>query len=570
MAMHAPVAAQTGDTQTSVSRQGSPTPVAWVFFLAAGLLSVACYFLVLKTENQHNVAETAINLVSAVAIAVGIRRNKPTNRLGWYFILAGFFIFGAANIPSTYYSWHTGQQPFPSIADAGYLMTEPLICIGLLLFIRQRRGLQLGGRLLDAATVSVAIGYPIFIFLVEPNLRARGIPLFSRLVSAAYPTADLALMAVALVFVLGPGRKSLAYRLLIAAFLGLFASDLAFSGATLAGWFTAGSIINLGWPLFSILGASAALHPSMRTIEQPAAAQQRLSVWRILLVSAAAFILTPVVHAIQIARAKGDTSDLLVVSGLLFVLITTRLYLFMRDDRAQQASLELMVGELKELQHQRQELLKRTVQSAEHDRRWLAAELHDGPIQRLSALPLSLEHAKQTLGEDSAIGGTLDRTQKALAQEIRGLRGLMGDLRPPALDESGLAAALLDHASSVCRDNAIVLETDVDPAQDLPPEIETVLFRVAQEALTNVVRHAHATRVRITLTARDSHLRLVIADNGKGFDAMFASSSSRDHFGLVSMRERMEMSGGTWELRTGPGSGTVIDVSIPFAEQGAA
>jgi len=70
-----------------------------VFFLAAGVFSVLTYFLILKTENQHNVAETAINIVSAGAILIGIRRNKPTNRAGWYFICAGFFIFGVANIP---------------------------------------------------------------------------------------------------------------------------------------------------------------------------------------------------------------------------------------------------------------------------------------------------------------------------------------------------------------------------------------------------------------------------------------------------------------------------------------
>jgi len=546
-------------------------PLGWAAFLVAGLAAFATYFLVLHTENQHNVAETLINLVSAGAIFVGIRRNKPANRLGWYFIFAGFLIFGLANIPSTIGSWQTGVQPFPSIADAGYLSTEPLICVGLLLFIRQRRGLQVGGRLLDAAMIAIAMGYPIFIFLVEPNLHAVDTPLFTRLVSAAYPLADLTLIAVALIFVLGPGRKSTAYRFLIAAFLGLLASDLAFSGAIVAGWFNAGSIINAGWPLFSIFGAVATLHPSMATIDQPSTEPQRLTGVRILIVSAAAFLLTPVVHVLQMRGGSMDPWDLLGVCGILFVLISTRLYGFMKDDRAQQASLAGALEELRAAQQQRQELLKRTVESAELERRRLAADLHDGPIQRLSALPLTLEQLKGSLEPETPQTKLLDRTQRSLADEIRGLRLLMGELRPPALDERGLSAALMDQASRVCRASGITLHADLVSDQRIPQEYETVLFRVAQEALANIVKHAQATHVRISLETTTEGVRLTIADDGRGFQAgVDTRGSSGDHFGLVAMQERVEISGGHWRLRTDVGIGTVIEATIPLTEEGAA
>ncbi|MGZ4190047.1 MAG: hypothetical protein ACXVQ5_09440 [Actinomycetota bacterium] len=149
-------------------------------FLAIGFAAFASYFLLLHTETQHTFLETIINLVCAAVMFIGIRRNKPANKTGWYFILAGFAVFGLANIPSTYYVWRNGVQPFPSIGDAGYLMTEPLICIGLVLFMRSRKGVKRRkGNLNDAAILAVGAGLPIYALLIAPNLAAKANPLFS-------------------------------------------------------------------------------------------------------------------------------------------------------------------------------------------------------------------------------------------------------------------------------------------------------------------------------------------------------------------------------------------------------
>ncbi|MEA2477920.1 MAG: hypothetical protein QOC87_2119, partial [Actinomycetota bacterium] len=184
----------------------------WMPFLVLGLAALASYFLLFKTENSNNLAETIINLTCAAAIFLGIQRNQPANKTAWYFILAGFTVFGLANIPTTYWIWSSGgTQPFPSIADAGYLSTGPLICIGLVLFIRNREHLKRNrGYIIDAAIFGVGAGFPIYTLLIAPNLFDPGVPLLSRLVSAAYPTADVLLIGVAIAFILGPGRRSLA------------------------------------------------------------------------------------------------------------------------------------------------------------------------------------------------------------------------------------------------------------------------------------------------------------------------------------------------------------------------
>ncbi|MEA2499664.1 MAG: hypothetical protein QOH26_2069 [Actinomycetota bacterium] len=308
---------------------------AWKPFLALGIVTFVAYFLLFQTENQHNTLETIINLVCAAAIFVGIRRNKPAHKAAWYFILAGYTIFGIANIPITYWVWkYGGTQPFPSIADAGYLLTEPLICIGLVLFIRGRKDVKRKeGNLIDAAILAVGVGFPIYALLVAPNLIDAGVPLLTRLVSAAYPVADLMLIAAALAFVVGPGRRSLAYRLLAASFVSLLASDLAFTSSILGGYYTAGSLITAGWPLFSILGATAALHPSMTQINTPDVGRPRgLTRIRILLL-AATMISLPVVDFVTNSSLHTHPIILIAVTTILFGLLAARLMSFQRDQK---------------------------------------------------------------------------------------------------------------------------------------------------------------------------------------------------------------------------------------------
>jgi signal transduction histidine kinase len=146
----------------------------------------------------------------------------------------------------------------------------------------------------------------------------------------------------------------------------------------------------------------------------------------------------------------------------------------------------------------------------------------------------------------------------------------MRELRPPALDERGLEAALMDHLNAIQTSTSVTCTVRSTLEGRLDSTQETVLFRVAQEALTNVVRHAGARHVWVTLAPVPGAVTLEIRDDGDGFDtATMARLANDGHFGLIAMRERVEMAGGTWGIESSRAGGTRITVSLPQVEDRA-
>jgi signal transduction histidine kinase len=225
------------------------------------------------------------------------------------------------------------------------------------------------------------------------------------------------------------------------------------------------------------------------------------------------------------------------------------------------------LAELSEVERERARLLDGVVGAAEEERTRLAAELHDGPVQRLAALAYSLDRVRLNLtrGEAANALRILDESQSWLGDEVDGLRRVMADLRPPILDERGLLPALSGFAEQFERETAIHASVDGD-TERLPEAHETVLYRLVQEALTNVRKHSHAERVAISLRRDGAEIVLLVKDDGVGFDpgtTRLAIDANR-HFGLSVMRERVEMAGGRWEIRSRPGAGTTIVAALPM------
>jgi len=221
---------------------------------------------------------------------------------------------------------------------------------------------------------------------------------------------------------------------------------------------------------------------------------------------------------------------------------------------------------LETLQSERGRLLDRTVRATEQERKRLATELHDGPVQHLAALTLKLERLGLVLDRPGSAdpAGMVDEIRTRLQQEVEGLRRVMSELRPPILDEQGLVAALRDHLNAVRRHSGLECTVDATVDARLDPTQEVVLYRVAQEALTNVAKHARATHAWVSLHVLDGLAELEIRDDGVGFDPTTIADLARDgHFGLIGMRERLELAGGHWELQSTPGGGTVIRALLP-------
>jgi signal transduction histidine kinase len=221
---------------------------------------------------------------------------------------------------------------------------------------------------------------------------------------------------------------------------------------------------------------------------------------------------------------------------------------------------------LSDTQWRRRQLLDRTVQVAEGERARIAANLHDGPIQRLAALGLILDRCRLRIDRDDKASARdlVKRARTALSDEIHSLRQMMSELRPPILDEGGLEAALRDQLSGWSTITGIESRLEAGERGPLSTNGETVIYRVVQESLANVAKHAGATHVLVTLAQSGNGVEVVVRDNGRGFKALSQPDLLHGgHFGLVVMRERVELAAGRFEIQSAPLNGTEIAVWLP-------
>ena len=221
---------------------------------------------------------------------------------------------------------------------------------------------------------------------------------------------------------------------------------------------------------------------------------------------------------------------------------------------------------LQEKDEDRTSLLRRTNSAIESERNRIARDLHDGPVQGVSAASLSLEASLLMIGAGDVDRGVdvLSKVRKELADEADALRALMSGLRPPVLEERGLMPALREAVTRFGIEQAV--ETDLVGTLPRPmsSDLETLAYRVVQEALTNAAKHARAGRVVVSVETTTTSLRVEVEDDGRGFDsAMTREFLRQGRVGLASMRERVELANGTFVIRSSPGRGTSIVATLP-------
>jgi len=220
---------------------------------------------------------------------------------------------------------------------------------------------------------------------------------------------------------------------------------------------------------------------------------------------------------------------------------------------------------LREKEAARQLLLDALVRTQEDERAYLARELHDGAGQVLTSLSLRLKALEKRTPEGELRDSVTSLCQ-ATSETIERVSKLSHRLHPAVLEELGLEAALRTLVQEMLVDVELEFNCELDlDGRRLPSEIEISLYRIAQESLTNIVRHADAEKVTVELQASPSMVLLRIADDGKGFlSENLGQKANQDRLGLISMRERAEMIGGSLVVQATPGSGTSIDVRIPI------
>lgn len=205
--------------------------------------------------------------------------------------------------------------------------------------------------------------------------------------------------------------------------------------------------------------------------------------------------------------------------------------------------------------------VEQVIEAQELERRRLAGDIHDGISQRLVTLSYRLDAAARAVDPDT-VAEQLAAARELVALTLQEARAAISGLRPPVLDDLGLSGGLASLARSIPR-----IPIDVDLAETrVPDHIELALYRIAQECLQNVIKHAEADRARLTFSVDDGVARLEIVDDGKGFDTFEhpLGSDEMGGYGLLSMAERAEIVGGRLHIRSRPGAGTTVTASIPL------
>jgi signal transduction histidine kinase len=199
----------------------------------------------------------------------------------------------------------------------------------------------------------------------------------------------------------------------------------------------------------------------------------------------------------------------------------------------------------------------------EGERQRIARELHDGLLPSLASLNIQLHTLSKRLAREghplaNDVNKLADQVQESSQEVLR----LIHDLRPVALDELGLVPALREQLEKCQRESGLLVELSARVPERLPAAVETALFRIVQEAVTNVSRHARARHVRVALLSADAQVRLDVADDGQGFDTQLPRSGN--NIGLWSMCKRVEHLGGQYEVRSVRGEGTTVTAVVPL------
>jgi two-component system NarL family sensor kinase len=207
----------------------------------------------------------------------------------------------------------------------------------------------------------------------------------------------------------------------------------------------------------------------------------------------------------------------------------------------------------------RERLMRRAVESSEAERRRIARDLHDGVVQELAGTAFALSGTARDASVSPELRDELQGSSQALRRSLRQLRSLLVEIHPPGLNASGLGAALED-LTAPAASAGIYTRVSVDGVEGAPDHVVTLVWRVAQEAIRNAVRHAHAANLTVEVRGDEREVRLTVRDDGAGFDP---SASARDgSYGLRGLQSLVEDGGGRVRVDSTPGDGTTVRMAV--------
>ena len=269
---------------------------------------------------------------------------------------------------------------------------------------------------------------------------------------------------------------------------------------------------------------------------------------------------------VQVVRA---VMALLITFSLIRAIQTVEEERRIQLEKAHQArveALERMQQELVKREEMRRELLRHTVIAQEEERARIARELHDQTAQTLSAFSLNLATLQNVRAESLESSNLIDQLQERCHEMSQGIYRIMHDLRPSQLDDLGLVPAIQQLADEGKENLGLKIEVMVSGSRKrLDPVVETAVYRIAQEALTNISRHAQTDHAALSISFDNNQCTLQVHDVGIGFDVNSSLSPPRG-WGLAGMRERSEAVNGIFKIESTPGVGTLVEITVPMQD----
>jgi signal transduction histidine kinase len=536
-------------------------PSAWRWLLVGSLIAVVLHAPLDLAGPPLRFLGAPLSIVMVLAtltaVVVAVTRYRPDHPVAWYLIVAGLVVALVGESLEDL----VPKAPFPSVRDAWTLVMYALFISGVGVMARSRIVGAGRAAVLDSLIVTIALGllateFVIFPLLVEPYLGDPKVSATVRCVIVASLAGDMLLLGGGVLLAAGGPLRPPSLALLLTG-IALLLFDDTLSAALAFDEIRPMDVARL--LSYGFLGA-AALHPSMRELTEPAPRRRpQISMARVALLVVAAVLTPLIVLSVASVRHPSIAAALLGVAVVLAILVFVRIW-------GLSSAITAQAGRY-------QRLLDENVRAREDERLQIAADLHDGPIQRLTSMGLTAELARRRLagGNDTGAARLLEQLTDELGEEVMSLRRVMVELRPPVLEEWGLAEALRAFAAAFQRRTGIDVHLRALTRERFDHSRETILYRVTQEALTNVAKHARASNVWIVLSATAGTVDLVIRDDGDGFDpATLGVLVGQGHFGLAGIRQRVELAGGTCEVSSQPGNGTTITVNLPPPGTGGA
>jgi signal transduction histidine kinase len=574
--------------RAAAARVVLPSPAA-AAFLGAGAAATAVYFLL--PPNAQSIAFVVVGLVCACTIYLGATRNASgADRLPWYLFSLGIMLEVAGDAIFAFYEIRLDREPpAPSVADAFYLAGYPVLALGFFLLLRRLGGQTSRAAMLDTIIIGVGVGIVQWVFFVDP-FEHMGLDRAERVVDMAYPAVDILLLVALAQLLVGPGRKTPAYRLLLAS-LGLWvvADEIYALNVTS---YQGGDWVDALWLLSYVAWAAAALEPSMvRLAEADRRAVPRLTTARLVLLSAALLTAPAVIAVERFAHHRVHALFAAAGSAVIAVLVLLRLAGLVRSvERARrderharrdaefaQRLLVVQNEQLRELDRVKDEFLS----SISHELRT--------PLTSISGY-VELLHEDITDEDARAHLQVVERNAERLLT-------LVNDLLFAARLQSGRLelelepvdlCALVEESVEAARPRAEAAQVDLVVTSKAVPlvsgeriRLEQVIDNLVSNAIKFTPAHGH---VEIDVGARNGVVCVAVSDTGIGiteaerahlFERFFRSQAALEKqiqgtgLGLYISKAIVEAHGGQIGVRSEEGKGTTFMIELPAAAEAA-